>query len=281
MSKNYAKRDFKKRTHKKSRNNHGWLWLVTGILIGSFGFSLVFLKNHVTVPEHSVSSKPAPAHPASTPAHHQSAKSVDKSAGNDDKTSYDFYTMLPNRQVQSANSTTVATASATSEPPLKPNKPLAEAEQFLLTKTNTALNTQVNPSKASAAVAEPVSPKAATVLTEAAHKATTAKTETGEPMDLTSFKNDAANPKPPKKPVDDGTHYSLDMGSFDSYEKADTRKAELLLAGFNHIQIETYVKNETTWHRVLVGHYKAKSEAEHTQKELDDNHFQAQIISSP
>lgn len=285
MSKNYAKRDFKKRTRKKSRNNHAWLWLVTGILIGGFGFSLVFLKKHVPISEQSVSNNRAPAHPASTAAHHAAAKSVEKSASNEDKTSYDFYTMLPNRQVQSTNSSTVAPASPTSEPPVKPNKPLAEAEQFLLTKTNAAApspsSTAAIPTPAP--VSAPALPKVtnAAAPTEPVRKAVTAKTETGEPMDLTSFKNTLASAKPSKKPVDDGTHYSLDMGSFDSYEKADTRKAELLIAGFNHIQIETYLKNDATWHRVLIGHYKAKSEAERTQKELNDNRFQAQIISSP
>lgn len=285
MSKNYAKRDFKKRTpRKKARHSHGWLWLVTGILIGGFSFSLVFLKRHTPVTEQNTQSQPASEHPASTASHHP-AKTTEKSSNADDKASYDFYTMLPNRQVQNTDSTVAAAAPTSAEPSVKPTKPLAEAEQLLLSKTNTALpqasSTMPNAATTTPA-AEPVAKTSNVITPETAHKtianAAKAKSDSSEPMDLTSFKNTT---KTTKKPIDDGTRYSLDMGSFDSYEKADMRKAELLLAGFNRIHIETYLKNDTTWHRVLIGHYKTKNEAEQTQNELDNNHFQAQIISSP
>lgn len=283
MSKNYAKRDFKKRTpRKKSRHNHGWLWLITGILIGGFGFSLVFLKKHAPVIEQNIANQPASEHPASTANRHHPAKTTEKSSNADDKASYDFYTMLPNRQVQSTDATN---APASEESSVKPTKPLAEAEQLLLTKANAALpqasSMTPNPTT-TMPTATPVTQTSNAVTPETARKtivtAVKAQSDSSEPMDLTSFKNTTKNTK---KPIDDGTRYSLDMGSFDSYEKADMRKAELLLAGFNRIHIETYLKNDTTWHRVLIGHYKTKSEAEQTQNELDSNHFQAQIISSP
>lgn len=263
MSKNYAKRDFKKRSPTKQSSNLAWLWLVTGILIGGFGFSLFFLKTRVTVVESGaepVKLKIAPTPTAPAPVH---AKTPVPSS--EDKTSYDFYTMLPNTQ---PNSTSTHPTSKT----LTPAKPLAEAEQTLLTKNTTPQPTTTPQTSVTS------------IPTAAPAPAVMKKIDTSiEPTDLSTFKNSTSETKPTKKPLnlDDGTRYTLVVGSFDSYEKADTRKAELTLAGFTRVHIESSIKNETTWHRVLIGPYKNKNEAESIQKNLEEANYSAQLSATP
>lgn len=264
MSKNYAKRDFKKRPPARKASNLGWLWLVTGMLIGGFGFGLFFLKKNVTVVEQPVTPEPVKKEKAKV-----ALKAADNTS-NEDKTNYDFYTLLPN----SSAPATTATPTSAESPPAKNTKPLAEAEQSLLSKNTSALTT-------------PASKPPGTMVNTAS-----SNPEATEPSELASFQNPPTKDskeassqetlsKTAKKPVDAGVRYSIEVGDFEDYDQADTRKAELTLAGFNHIHIETYMKGDATHHRVLIGHYKSKSEAESLQKELQDNNFSAQILTAP
>lgn len=284
MAKNYAKRDFKKRPPAaKAKKSFGFLWLLTGILIGGFGFGLLFLKKNITVvaeaPSEHVKPVKHPVAPAAT-----SPPEV-KTAVAEDKTRYDFYTMLPNSQ---------ATTNTTNAPPVvpKPVKTLAEAEQSMLSKTPTQPQQQQQQQLQ-------LPPPAASddTAVEATIKSIATKTTTSsEPSDLTALENShpdgghpdgshldaASKAKAVKKPADDGTRYSVESGSYSSYELADAHKAELTMAGFDHVHIESYAKgDDSTHHRVLMGPFKTKNEAVAVEKNLDSNHFSAELIAIP
>ena len=240
MAKNYAKRDFKKRAPTKAKTSLGWLWLVTGILIGGFGFGLIFLKKNVTVIESPQQATLAVAKPVI----HKPQPPVQKAA-TEDKTSYDFYTMLPNSPATSKTDEAAV-------PVVKPTKPLAEAEQTMLSKTTPAPPLVNNTNS--------------------------------EPSDLAAMQNTqpTIKEKPVKKALDDGTRYSLDAGSFDSYELADAHKAELAMSGFDHVHIESSVTGSNKTHyRVIIGQFKTKNEATTVQNALTSEHFTADLITSP
>jgi len=265
MAKNYAKRDFKKRPPAKAKKSFGFLWLVTGILIGGFGFGLIFLKKNVTIVD--AASTPKEVVKASKPpvSHATHPPTPDaKTANTDDKTRYDFYTMLPNSQA--------ATPEDASLPQVKPVKNLAEAEQSMLSKTNVP----------------PAAPLATTPTTPTVNAPPRKVADSAEPNDLTALESiqasasSANKTKAVKKVLDEGTRYSVESGSFNSYELADAHKAELTMAGFDRVHIESYVKgDESTHHRVLIGQFKTKSEAVTVEKNLENDHFPAELITSP
>ncbi len=263
MAKNYAKRDFKKHSVRKAKNNLGWLWLLTGILIGGFGFGLMFLKKNITI----VTSAPtAPILPTKTAPAVVKQTPVAKTT-TDDKTRYDFYTMLPNSPVQNQ---TVSDAPAIEAPALKVAKPLDQAEQSMFHQTSTAA--PVKPNTMTAPIKTPSAP----------NMPAAENTSPAEPSDLNALKNTPVAAKPaPKKPLDEGIRYNIDTGSFNRYELADAHKAELTMAGYARIHIETYVKGNETRYRVLVGPYKTKTEADMQQKSLATEHFSNALIITP
>lgn len=247
MAKNYAKRDFKNRSSRRSSSGgFGWLWLITGLLLGLFGASLFFLKKHVVIVEESQavaasSANPAPVAGAPTPSKVKT-KLVTKKAATDGATAnssdvkYDFYTMLPKMQVQNGSTQDNATP-----PPPKPTKPLAEAEQSMLTAQSMATAAPPAAATPSTTAATATSP---TPATKAASATPATKTAVA-PVSPTATNN-----------------YLVDLGSFDNFEKADARKASLIMAGISNAKIESTIKDGVTWYRVIVGPFKNRASAE-------------------
>jgi cell division protein FtsN len=72
--------------------------------------------------------------------------------------------------------------------------------------------------------------------------------------------------------------YFVQAGSFQDAQDADTLKARLTLLGAS-VQIQTVdLPDKGRWHRVRLGPYASRAEAELTQKLLDENQIASHIL---
>ena len=273
----------------------GVLWLLTGILIGLFVASLLFLKKHVTVVQQNdqvttetVATAPAVAAPATVPSkeaakpkHHPAAAHKEAPTASGDQ--YDFYTMLPKMQVgQSASSASTASEPTSPAASAKPTKPLADAEQSMLNHVaaGTATNTAVGGS-ATGQASVAVTASASATTTAAPVATTTAESPT--PVAPPPVVTPKAKPAPASKPAvsksmtETTSHYQVVVGSYNHADEADAQKAALTLAGFDHIRVQKSTKNNVMWYRVYLGNYQNKEEAEKVLNRLQENQFNGTI----
>ena len=213
----------------------GWVWMVCGLVIGGFIAFLMQLEpgRKDIQRETAESKKAASEHPQpNTPA----------TAPQPVKPKYDFYTLLPESQVEVPEGAIPEEQKPGTAPvPLTPEQ---EAERAL------ALLEGREPPK--------ITPPAAT---SEADKATADKAAT----DKTAAKAEAAKAAPT-------TQFFLQAGSFRNQSDADKLRAQIILLGQN-VQIESGKVREETWHRVLVGPYASREQLASAQKQLAGNGF--------
>jgi cell division protein FtsN len=101
MTHDFAKKPKKNQPNKKrvaaKKQTSGWTWYFSGIVTGLFICFLAYLAN--MTPEHD---------PSITPSANSKAKAVEK---NSSRTKFDFYTLLPEREVIVPDQREVITAS--------------------------------------------------------------------------------------------------------------------------------------------------------------------------
>lgn len=226
-----------------SSKKHPILWMLTGLLIGIFICSLFFLKKKVVVVE-------KPAEPTQTASAHQLKHKIktpdNKKPHTETAEQYDFYTMLPKMQ---SNQTEAPPAA----PPPHPTKPLALAEQSML-----------SPETKPETVATP-----APINTE--HTQTAASPVVQKNTVASPTNTETVTPSPSKK-------YIVVSGDFDHYEAADAKKAELVLAGITHAKVESYSSNGTTHYRLNLGSYANKTHANKIVAQLQAAQLSGTII---
>ena len=208
----------------------GWVWMVCGLVIGGFIAFLMQLEpgrkdiqRETAESKKTASERPQPSTPTTTP------QPV--------KPKYDFYTLLPESQVEvPAGAIPEEQKPSTAPVPLTPEQ---EAERAL------ALLEGREPPKITPPVATPEADKAAT--------------------------DKAAAPAEAAKAVP-STQFFLQAGSFRNQNDADKLRAQIILLGQN-VQIESGKVREETWHRVLVGPYASREQLAAAQKQLAGNGF--------
>lgn len=72
--------------------------------------------------------------------------------------------------------------------------------------------------------------------------------------------------------------YTLQIAALRSYAEADRLKAQLLLLGFQGIQVKKIAKNQAIWFRVTLGDYSNRKDAESAKKRLKQNNVNGFII---
>ena len=219
----------------------GWLWLLAGAALGGFFAFLALLKPGGDGVKREAAGKPSasaakPAAPAQPPA--------------PAKPKYDFYTLLP----QSSGSATLM--QPPNETQVQANE-AARAQALLDGRTPPPRLVVPQPSIAAAPAATPA---------PAASPAPTAS-----PAPAPAPAKPAAANAPPTKPAATPTaseaRYYLQAGSYASREQADTARARLTLLGQN-VRIESGKVGDKTWHRVVLGPFASRQQAESTQKDL-------------
>lgn len=228
----------------------GWLWLVAGAVIGGFFVFLSQLKPGGEEIKRAPAEKPETAAKPATPA--QPAGPA--------KPKYDFYTLLPESQgsspagaqVQPTPEQVQAVDAARAQALLEgrtPPPPLASVPTPAPVKPNQSAPQPVaKPSSTAPAASPTTSP---TMTTATAPKAT--------PTPATPAPS-AAKPAATQR-------FVLQAGSFASREQAESARARLILLG-QDARIESGKVGDKTWHRVVVGPFTSRPQADAAQKQL-------------
>lgn len=230
----------------------GWIWLVVGVAIGGFFVFLSQLKPGSDEIKRAPAGKPETAAKPTTPA--QPAPPA--------KPKYDFYTLLPESQVSQP-----AGAQAQPTPEQIQAADAARAQALLEGRTPPPpLLPAAPPTPAPAAKPSQPTPPAAAKPQTAAPAATatatpvpaTATAKTTPPA--TTPAPSAAKPAAPQR-------FVLQAGSFASRDQAESTRAKLLLLG-QDARIESGKVGDKTWHRVVVGPFGSRPQADAAQKQL-------------
>lgn len=229
MPRDYAKRSSHHSSNGGSSFGSTLLWFFIGVLAGLALAGFIYVSKNNKSPQAKRPEIVLPANPKNNPP--------PAAAANNNKAQFDFYNMLPSKQVTGPTGQQEATqASATSPAPLNTTPPPPAAA------TPPA---NVNPN---AMLAQP--PAIAATPAPAVVTPTATKT-----------KPTAAAPAPSAQ------RYELQIGAFTNFAQADNLKAQLILSGFN-AHSDTLKKGTSTLHRIWLGPYKTKDEAKTVQAKL-------------
>ena len=256
----------------------GWIWLVAGAAIGGFFVFLAQLKPGSEEVKRAPAGKPEavaagkPAQPAAPP-----------------KPKYDFYTLLsqspnasgalqapvPSPTAEQVRAAEAARAQALLEGRTPPPR-LVMAQPAAPNATTPAAPAQAQAAAATPAPAPPPAPAPAPPAQPAqapsatkTAKAPVAKTAAATPPPKPSSapaSTPAATPAPPPAAAPNARYY-LQAGSFASPEQAESARARLLLLG-QDARVESSKVGDKTWHRVVVGPFGSRPQADAAQKSL-------------
>jgi hypothetical protein len=242
-----------KRYSKAKSNKHPVLWMLTGLLIGVFVCSLTFLKKkEAVVADHPEQTQTALASKAVVK--HKTKGQESKKNHDESTEQYDFYTMLPKMQSNQSGAQPETPAPA---PAPKPTKPLAVAEQSML-------SPGTKPDVTAAAPPPPQQQTPPSAPTPQAPAATQANAADSSGSTVTT-------------PAPQAKKYTVTAGSFDRYDQADAEKATLVLAGITHAKIQPYASNGSTHYRLNLGSFSSKAAATKILDQLKDAQLSGSI----
>ncbi|MCC6076352.1 SPOR domain-containing protein [Pseudomonas sp. GCM10022188] len=226
----------------------GWIWLVAGAAIGGFFVFLSQLKpggeeiKRAPAEKPEIAAKPAtPAQPASPP-----------------KPKYDFYTLLPESQGSSP-----AGAQVQPTPEQIQAVDAARAQALLEGRTPPPpLAPAPAPVKPSQPAPQPVAKPSSTAPAASPTTSPTMTTATA-----TKATSTPATPTPSAAKPAAAQRFVLQAGSFANREQAESARAKLILLG-QDARIESGKVGDKTWHRVVVGPFTSRPQADAAQKQL-------------
>jgi len=221
------------RANRAARPAHApWLWLVSGIVIGTLVSFLVYLATLTPPPQQQATAgaaAPEPAGASDSPAEPAKPKPKPTAAAPETRPQFDFYDIL--RQSENggaANATRAAETAARAAQPVEvpePQKPAAAAA------TPAAKPAAATPAAATPAGVPPVASAAAP----------------------STPKPEAPKQEAPKQEAPKPAGLAMQAGAFSRHADADRRRGEILLLGYD-ARIETVKSADgQTRYRVSVG----------------------------
>ncbi|WFC42319.1 SPOR domain-containing protein [Pseudoxanthomonas sp. SE1] len=260
-----ARRGKSQATRNSSQATPAWVWLILGLLIGLAVYFVVpglgkkdgdgFFR-----PTPNPDAQPAPVDSADVEAVVPDAPSSEApatAATTDDatakETQYDFYTLLPGKEVQMSDAELAASARE------------EEARR-----ARAALNGQ-----ATTPVAVAPAPVAATQPTPIDETAPARPTETPRAADA------APAPKPAATvaSADTGARYILQAGAFGASGDAEATKAKIAMLGLS-ARVESAQINGKTVYRVRMGPYGTASELAEAKQKLASGGLPAMAVKA-
>jgi len=279
--KNQAKRN-------SSTGTPGWVWLVAGAAIAAVVFLAApnLLKKNGdgflrVGPQPNPDAQPTPVADAdidggtdlARPSTAEAAKPADKPAA----TQYDFYTLLPGKEVQMSDAELAASARAEEQRRAAAERAAAPATEA---------------QRAQAALeGKPVPPAAAPLpapISEAARQVAAADPAPArnEPAATTPAPAASSTPSQPPQlaasPAASGegnTRYILQAGAFGTSGDAEMTKAKLAMMGLA-ARVESAQINGNTVYRVRMGPYGTASELAEAKAKLNGSGLQAMAIKA-
>lgn len=284
------------RRNSSSQGTPGWVWLVAGVAIAAVVFLAApnlfkgegdgFLR---AGPQPNPNAQPAPvadadsdvgSQPAAQPATPKPAEPEKPAA-----TQYDFYTLLPGKEVEMSDAELAASARAEDQrrakaeasraqaalegkpvPPASTATPAPTATASVastapVTATNRPLPAPLNERPAAA------TPSASTVATTPAPRTESAPAASAPPAS-------AAAPA-----AADNARYILQAGAFGASGDAEATKAKLAMMGLA-ARVESAQINGKTVYRVRMGPYGSAGELSEAKQKLDGTGLQAMAIKA-
>jgi len=264
-------RDYvKSRSRQPERSGpSGVVWLLLGIFIGLIIAGVFYAKNQkqhpqpITVPEPQSQQKSLAV--TTTAAQQTLSNTTPKTANTAKKPStqnlqaqFDFYNVLPSKQVigpsgdedttetQNQNAASAAAANSQAQQKQNNNPPTAVSETAPEQPKTTPKPKQLPP-----VVQAVPTPKPKTAVTTPLLPASPAKSST----------------------------YIVQVAALSDAGDADQLKAQLTLLGFN-VNVTNIEKDGKTLHRVWLGTFHSKGEAESAHKQLQENMISSQVLKS-
>ncbi|RYG14816.1 MAG: sporulation protein [Burkholderiales bacterium] len=257
-----ARRNKNQARRNSGNGTPGWVWLVAGLVLGAAAFFIVpgLLKKDgdgFFRPQPNPDAQPAQAVDADGGeeiAADTSASTAQPPAKVDDtaarETQYDFYTLLPGKEVQMSDAELAASARAEQEREARAQQAAASAAAAA-SSANTA------------ATRDPVPVSEATPTTAAATDAAAAR-----PVATTAPAASASEAR-----------YILQAGAFGASGDAETTKAKIALLGLS-ARVESAQIGGKTVYRVRMGPYGSASELAEAKQKLSSGGLPAMAIKA-
>ncbi|MDV0438713.1 SPOR domain-containing protein [Xanthomonas sacchari] len=258
----------------------GWVWLIAGAAIAAvvfLGAPGLFKKDgdflRVGGPRANPDAQPAPVADADVDAAPELPKPAANAAGStkpeakkDAQTQYDFYTLLPGKEVQMSDAELAASARA---------EAIRQAKAQAAAGTAAAGTTPAAAATAPTATAAnptplPETPSTAASATPAASRPATAA---ATPAATTAPAAAAATAAP------DTARYILQAGSFGASGDAESTKAKLAMLGLS-ARVESAQISGKTVYRVRMGPYGTASELAEAKQKLNGSGLSAIAIKA-
>ncbi|WP_440985215.1 SPOR domain-containing protein [Xanthomonas sontii] len=256
----------------------GWVWLIAGAAIAAvvfLGAPGLFKKDgdflRVGGPRANPDAQPAPVADADVDAPPDLPKPAANAAGStkpeakkDAQTQYDFYTLLPGKEVQMSDAELAASARAEA---IRQAKAQAAAGTAATGTTPAAVATAPTATAANPTPL-PETPSAAASAPAAAKPAATTATPAATTAPATAA---AAAP--------DNARYILQAGSFGASGDAESTKAKLAMLGLS-ARVESAQISGKTVYRVRMGPYGTASELAEAKQKLNGSGLSAIAIKA-
>jgi cell division protein FtsN len=288
-----ARRGKSQARRNSNQGTPGWVWLVAGVAIAAVVFLAApnlfksdgdgFLR---VGPQPNPNAQPAPVSDADTdvgaelPKPGAAAKPAEpaKPAA----TQYDFYTLLPGKEVEMSDAELAACARAEDQ---RRAKAVAQRAQAALegrplppapAPTSTAATTSAAP-VSTAPLPAPVAERPAATTAPAATPAQTAAATPAAPKPAATA---AATPAAAAaEPAASNVRYILQAGAFGASGDAEATKAKLAMIGLA-ARVESAQINGKTVYRVRMGPYGSAGELAEAKQKLDGTGLQAMAIKA-
>lgn len=256
-----------------SNGTPGWVWLIAGLVLGAAAFFIVpdLMKkdgDHFLRPRPNPDARPAPAASddedapaagdASTPA---TPAATAREPAPEKPTQYDFYTLLPGREVQMSDAELAASARAEETRKAKE----AAAAQAKAAR-DAAANAHANPNPDAAALAQQ-QPTALDQMTQTP-SATPAPTSVAAAAASNAVASAAGD-----------VNYLLQAGSFSASGDAEAVKARIAMLGLS-ARVESGDSGGKTVYRVRMGPYRTASELAQAKQKLASGGLPAMAIKA-
>ncbi|MBO1748426.1 MULTISPECIES: SPOR domain-containing protein [Stenotrophomonas] len=280
-----------------SQGTPGWVWLVAGVAIAAVVFLAApnlfkgegdgFLR---AGPQPNPNAQPAPVadgesdvgtQPAAQPATPKPAEPEKPAA-----TQYDFYTLLPGKEVEMSDAELAASARAEEQRRSKAEAQRAQAAlegrpvPAAVAAAAPAATASVASTAPVTATSRPLPTPVSERPTTAAPAATTAPTSTvaAAPAARSETAPAAASTAAAPAPADNA-RYILQAGAFGASGDAEATKAKLAMMGLA-ARVESAQINGKTVYRVRMGPYGTAGELSEAKQKLDGTGLQAMAIKA-
>lgn len=287
-----ARRGKSQARRNSSQGTPGWVWLVAGVAIAAVVFLAApnlfkgdadgFLR---AGPRPDPNAQPAPVVEAEgdvgTQVETPAAAKPDTPA-KPAATQYDFYTLLPGKEVEMSDAELAASTRAEEQRLARSEAQRAQAAlegKPVPAAAPAPASTAATTTGATATVASTAPVRQAALPTPLSERPAAPATATAPPAATTSAPAASAATTPAAAPAESNVRYILQAGAFGASGDAEATKAKLAMIGLA-ARVESAQISGKTVYRVRMGPYGTAGELSEAKQKLDGTGLQAMAIKA-